>query len=108
MVQRQSGLGIASFLIALGMAMVIFLLLTAAALAEVNTPGGLSTTSGTAILLSLLLIASLLVDLIALALGIAGSVQKGYGKTLAVLGAAISGLTLAAVILLVIVGNTMP
>jgi hypothetical protein len=107
MEQRQSGMGIASFVIAIVMGLAVFLLLAAAGVMEATTPGGMDEKSAAAILLGLMLIGSLMVCLVGLGLGLAALAQSDRIKVFAVLGTVINAFTLVGTILLIIVGTFM-
>ncbi len=83
---RHSGLGIASFILSLGGGIVLFLLVVLAGYAEINTPGGLDEGAPMAVLLGLGIIGAGLLEMVALALGVAGIVQHGRRRVLAILG----------------------
>ena len=104
--RKNSGVGIASFVLSILMGIAIFLLLIIAVAMEASAPGSMNTESMGAMVVSLLLWASLLADLVALGLGIVGLCQKGRKKIFACLGTVFSSVTLAGVIVLILISSS--
>jgi hypothetical protein len=102
----HSGLGIASLAIAVATGLALLVLITIAAVLE-GRPGGMPEDSPTTIIIGALAIGCLLVCLLGLALGIAGLVQQGRDKVLAVLGVVFNGGLIVGVIALAIIGTVM-
>jgi hypothetical protein len=98
--RHHSGLGIASFIISLASACLMFLLFVVAGYIELSTQRGMDV----AISISLALFALLFLSLIGLVLRIAVLFQKGQKKLFGVLGILFSGATIGGTILLVIIG----
>jgi hypothetical protein len=81
---KHSGLGIASFVIAIAMFVLEFVLIAVAGVLEVTTPGGIDEKSAAAILLGLGVLGGLFVDMFAIGLGIAGLCQRDVKKLIGV------------------------
>lgn len=107
MAEKHSGPGIASFVISLVTGILLFVLIVMAAVVSVGTQGRQVEESPVMLILGLAMLALVLVDLVALGLGIGGLCQKDRQKIFAILGTAFSTLTLLAVILLLILGSQM-
>ena len=103
-VTKHSGLGIASFAIAITTGLILFFLVATAGFLEVTTPGGIDENSPAAVLMGLALFGGLLLDMLGLALGVAGICQRDRSKLFAVLGVVISSAVLFGALLLIIVG----
>jgi hypothetical protein len=67
--------------------------------------GGIDEESAGAVVLGLLIIGMMLLDLVALGLGIGGLIQKDRKKVFAILGTIFSGLTIGGVLLLMVLGT---
>jgi len=104
---KHSGLGIASFIMALGMGVLEFVLFIAAGIMETRTPGGIDENSPAAIVLGLALIGGLLLDMLAVGLGIAGLLQPRRKKVFAILGVIIGTMILLGVIGLIGLGMSL-
>lgn len=83
---RHSGLGIASFILSLGGGVLMFLLIVLAGVAELSTPGGMDEGAPATVMIGLGIIGAGLVELVALALGVAGVLQRDRRRVLAILG----------------------
>ncbi len=83
---RHSGMGIAAFIVALLGGVLLFVMIAVAGVAESRTPGGLDEGSSTAVLIGLGIMAAVLMELVALGLGIGGVLQKDRQRIFAVLG----------------------
>jgi hypothetical protein len=101
---RQSGIGIASCITSVVSAGLIFLTVLVLGIMETSTPGGLDEESPEIVGLGLAMFALCGLSLLALCLGIGGLMQKDRGKTFAVIGVAISSLTLGGIFLLILLG----
>lgn len=97
MEQRHSGLGIASFVLALIAGALLLLLVGVAALLAAATPGGIDEDSPAVVVLGLMIFGGLFVAVVALGLGIAGLFQPRRAKVFAVLGTVFSALAIAGV-----------
>src|SRR5690606_41826207 len=84
---KHSGLGIASFIISLVAGLAILIAIVIAGIMEANTPGGSDENSPEAILLGLVQSGMLVLDLVALGLGIGAPFQRDRQKIFATLGA---------------------
>jgi len=107
MEQKHSGLGITSFVISLLVGVLIFAAIIIAGFASAHRPDGMDERAPGTILLGLAIIGFMLLDLLALALGIAGLFQKDTKKVFAVLGILFSLFTLLGTIGLMIIGTVM-
>ncbi|MDY0020891.1 hypothetical protein [Arenimonas caeni] len=101
---RHSGLGISSFIISTAIGVLMFLLFVIAGVLETSTPGGMDENSVEAMLVGLFLIAFLLMDLVALGLGVGGLFQRDRRKVFAVLGVVFSVGTVAITLLFLLIG----
>jgi hypothetical protein len=104
---KHSGLGIASFLIALGACLLELVIISAAGVLEATTPGGIDENSSVAVLLGLALFGGLFLDLFGIGLGIAALFQSHCNKLFAVLGVVLGSVVLLGVVTLVAVGVLM-
>jgi hypothetical protein len=104
---KHSGIGITAFIFSLVMALIAFIIIIIAGVLEASSPGGIDESSAAAAVVGLLIIGCLLVQLVALGLGIAGLIQKNRKKIFAVLGTVFSGMTLVGVGFLMLVGMMM-
>ncbi len=102
--QKHSGIGITSFVISIVAAIAIFVVFVIAGILEASTPGGLDEKSAAAIITGLGIIALILVDIVALGLGIAGLFQRERIKLFAILGAVFSFATVGCTIVLIVLG----
>ena len=102
---KHSGVGIAAFIISLVMGFITFIVVVVAGILETSSPGGMDENSVEAAVVGLLIIGCILVQLVALGLGIAGLVQKNRKKLFAILGTVFSGMTLLGVVLLMVIGT---
>jgi hypothetical protein len=107
MERKNSGLGIASFVISILTGLSIFAIIVVAGLLEMSTPGGMGEDSAEAMVVGLLIIAMIFVSMLALGLGIAGLVQKNRKKIFAVLGTIFSALSCAMTVAVVLIGLAM-
>ncbi len=105
---KHSGLGIASFVVSLLMGASEFLLIMVAGILETATPGGLNEESLAAIFIGLLVIAGLFANLAGVGLGIAGLVQRDRKKVFSTLGVVFNGMIILGLVLLLIIGASMP
>jgi hypothetical protein len=105
--QKHSGLGIASFVISILAGVAIFLLVAAAGVLEATTPGGMDEKAPAAILLGLGIIALVLLDLVALALGIAAFFQADRNKIFAILGTIFSAVMIVGTVALIAYGTSI-
>lgn len=100
---RQSGLGIASFILALGTGLGAFALLVVAGVLESSSPGGIDEASIEAALIGLGILGCLALFVLAFALGLASLFQSGRAKGFGIAGTVMSplfGLLLFAVMLI--------
>jgi len=104
---RHSGIGVASFVISIVMALSGFGLILIAGVIEVTTPGGMNESSAIAIVLGLSIFGCILVDLVALGLGIGGLIQKNRNKIFSILGTIFSALTIIGIIFVMVMGSMM-
>ena len=104
---KSSGLGLASFIISVGAALLIFVLFIAAGAMEAATPGGIDEESVGAVVLGLLILLCIFIEMVALGLGIGALCQSGRTKTFAVIGTVISAVMVLLTILVIILGNSL-
>lgn len=105
--QKHSGLGIASFIVSTIIGVLMFFLIIIAGVMEVSTPGGIDESSSSAMIVGLLMIALMIVDVVAVGLGIAGLTQKDRKKIFSILGIVFGVATIVGTIFLSIIGNMM-
>jgi hypothetical protein len=91
---KHSGVGIASCIISITCAFLLFMFIVMAGVMEVSTPGGINEESIEAVILGMLILGVLAVTFIGLILGIIGLFQYNRKKLFAILGTAISTLAL--------------
>src|SRR5262245_44136443 len=104
---KHSGFGIASFMISIVIGVLIVALIIVAGVLEASTPGGIDENSPPTMMVGLGILALVMADLLAIALGITGLVQAQRRKVFAVLGTIFSGLTILGTVVLIVVGNMM-
>ena len=104
---RHSGIGVASFVISIVMALTGFGLIAIAGVIEVTTPGGMDESSAIAVVIGLSIFGCILVDLVALGLGIGGLIQKNRSKIFSILGTIFSALTIIGIIFVMVMGSIM-
>jgi hypothetical protein len=104
---KHSGFGIASFISSIILGSLLFVMIVIAAVMQTSTPGGINEKSPVAILLGLFIIVLLLLEFVALGLGIVGLCQKDRKKIFAALGAAFSSVASIGTLLLMIIGSMM-
>jgi hypothetical protein len=102
---KHSGLGIASTVLSVLIGIAIFALVVIAGVLHTTTPGGLTETSPAAIIVGLGIIGGIILDIVALGLGIAGLTQQNRQKIFPILGTLFSSLTLLGTIGLIVLGN---
>lgn len=105
---KNSGLGIASFIISLAIGAFDFVVIVLAGFVEATTPGGMDEESVIAILIGLLIIGGLAANLLGIALGVAGLVQRDCKKVFSVLGLALNTAILFGIFGLMILGAMVP
>ena len=101
---KYSGLGIASCIISIVVGLFIFVLFVVAGVMEASTPDGIDESSPIAVALGTCILGALVVDLVALGLGIAGLVQQDRNKLFAILGTVFSAATILGTIALLAFG----
>jgi RsiW-degrading membrane proteinase PrsW (M82 family) len=105
--QKHSGLGIASFVISILAGAAIICLVAAAGMMEATTPGGIDEKAPATILMGLGIVAFVLLDFVALGLGIAAFFQTERNKLFAILGTIFSGVMVAGTIALIAFGTSI-
>jgi hypothetical protein len=83
---KYSGLGIASFVMSLLIGIGLFAMFVVAGVMEATTPGGIPENSGVAVVVGLMIIGLVMLDVVALLLGVAGLCQANRRKLFAALG----------------------
>ena len=101
---KNSGIGIASFVISIAAGIVTFVVFGIAGVIEASTPGGMVENSVEAIMIGLGVIGLSIAGLVALGLGIGGLFQKERKKIFAILGTVLSSAVFVVTVLAVIVG----
>ena len=104
---RHSGLGIASFIMSLVIALTVFILIVVAGILETTTPGGMDEDSPAAMIVGLFVIGGLIGNLAGMALGITGMVQKNRKRIFSILGLILNGVVFFGILLLIIIGLAM-
>jgi hypothetical protein len=102
--RKESGLGIAAFLIGLASAGLELILVIAAGVFEATTPGGLGQESTQAILLGFGMLAGLGLALLGMLLAMVALFDAERGKIFALLGLLCCGMVLAGVLLIAAIG----
>jgi hypothetical protein len=100
----HSPIGIASFLLSLGVGVCFFLTFALAGALEAMTPGGIPEDSPLAILVGLIVIACIAGLFLGIGLGIAGVVQSTRNRIFAFLGLAFNGCLILGICLLALIG----
>ena len=89
--QKQSGLGIASFVMAVLIGITAFALVVMAGVVEASTPGGMDEESPVAIIIGLGIFAVIGMSLLGIGLGIAGLLQPDRARIFSILGLSCNG-----------------
>jgi hypothetical protein len=103
----QSGVGVASFVMAVIGGVALLALVATAGVMESRTPGGMDENSPAAIAVGLGILAGLVLNAVGIVLGIVAVFQRDRKKVFAVLGLTFNALTLLAVVGLMVIGLTM-
>ncbi len=103
--QKHSGLGIASFILAMVVGIGMFILIVIAGVMESRTPGGIDENAPEAVVLGLLLIGGMLLALVGGVLGLVGLFVGDNKRVFAALGLAFNVLILLGVVGLMILGS---
>lgn len=90
MERKQSGFGVASFVLSIIVAFLVFMTVGAAGIVGATSTGGLQPKSVAVMVLALCLMGAFLLDFLALALGFAGLCQSDRKKSFAALGTGFS------------------
>lgn len=101
---KNSGIGIASFVLSILASVGFFIVFMVAGYLEVTTPGGMGEESGAALVVGLFIIGLLILELVALGLGIGGLLQKDCKRTLALLGTIFSGVATICILGVIVLG----
>lgn len=104
MKKKNSGLGIASFILSILAGLSIFAVLVIAGVIETANPGGMSEDSVEAVILGLLILGLLFASVVALGLGIAGLFQNDRNKIFAILGTIFASLSSLCTVSVILVG----
>lgn len=105
--RRHSRLGIASFVIAIVLTVAYAIEFVVAGILEASTPGGMDEESPEAILIGLSIFGAGLVNLVGVALGIAGLCTANHKRLFAILGLAFNVALLLGVCGLIAIGMAM-
>lgn len=101
---KQSGLGIASFALAILVGTAEFILLIVAGVLEEQTPGGIDEDGPATLVLGVLFLGGMAMSLVGCTLAIAGLIQGGRSKIFPVLGLVFNGMIILGVIGIIIIG----
>ena len=104
---KHSGLGVAAFVISRCVGLLQFILIVTAGVIEAASESGMDENSPEALVLGAGIIGLLLVDVLAIGLGIGGVVQSNRKKIFAVLGIVFAAITIVLTVVLMILGNLM-
>lgn len=105
MEQKQSGLGIASFVLSIVSTLLLFVLFIVAGIMEISTPGGIDEDSPQTIALGLTIILCVIGEMVAIGLGIAAVCQSDRKKVLGILGLVFSSTAALMTLLLIALGS---
>ena len=106
--RKNSGLGLASFALAITIGVYDFLLIVFASVVETGTPGAMDENSVIAIVVGLLILAGLASNMLGIALGIGGLFQNDRQKVFPVLGTTLNSATILGIIGLMVLGAMTP
>ena len=104
---KHSGLGVASFTLAMVVLVLTFIIVIVAGVMETSAPAGMDEGSSTVIMLGFAIIGMLIANVVAFGLGIGGIFQQNRKKLYAVLGMTFAMLTFIGTIGLILVGLSM-
>lgn len=102
--RKHSGVGIASFVLAIFSSVALFALFVVAGVMEASTPGGINEESPEAVVVGLCLFAFLFLCFFAFVLGIGSLFQGDRKKLFGILGSLFAMMTLLGTVALVILG----
>jgi hypothetical protein len=102
---KHSGLGIASFVLAIVFGLILFVLIGMAGYQQMKNPKGMDENSPMAMILGLLMIGSLLMNFVGAGLGLAGVLQKNRKKIFAILGLIFNGFAVLGTVALFLLGT---
>lgn len=102
--ERHSQLGVGSLVISIISGVLMFILFAVAGVQEASSPGGIDENSLGAAIIGLLLLALIMGELLAVALGVAALFQSGTSKTPAIIGILFSATVVGITGLLVLLG----
>jgi hypothetical protein len=101
---KQSGLGMASFALAILVGMAEFILLIVAGVMEAETPGGLDEDAPASVVLGILLLGGMVMSFVGIALAIGGFIQRERSKVFPILGLVFNGVIILGLIGIIIIG----
>ena len=104
---KHSGLGVASFTLAIVVLVLTFIIVIIAGVMETSAPAGMDEGSPTVVMLGFAIIGMLIANVVAFGLGIGGVFQQDRKKLYAVLGMTFAMLTFIGTIGLILVGLSM-
>ncbi len=105
--RRQSGMGIASFVIAIGAGVTLFVLLMILGAMDVSTPGGIDEESPEAIIAGLGLLAVVAINILGIGLAVGGLVQTDRLRMFGVLGLVFNLLVILGFVGIMVIGSLM-
>ncbi len=106
-VMKHSGLGIASFALAIAIGALDFFVVVFAGIIEEITPGGMDEESIIAILVGLFVLGGLAANMAGVGLGIAGLIQRGRKQVFTILGLAFNAAIICGIVGLMVLGAMM-
>ena len=107
-VMKNSGVGIASFILSIAVGVFDFTVIVFAGVVEAGTPGGMDEESVVAVLIGLCIFAGMFANLAGIGLGVAGLFQRGRKKVFPALGLSFNAAAILGIVFLMILGSMMP
>ncbi|MBI1322603.1 hypothetical protein GC170_05390 [bacterium] len=104
---KQSGLGIASFVLSILCGFAIFSIIVVAGYLDMSRPEGLDDNSPEALFIGFSMILAMGITVVAFGLGLAALFQRNRRMSLAILGMFFSCMIIVGTILLIILGNSV-
>lgn len=102
---KQSGLGIASLILGVLFAIMLFATICIAGYMEASTPGGMTDDSPVLVLVGLFILAGMFGNFVGVILAAVGLAQKKRAKSVSVIGLSLNVLCLLGVVALMVVGT---
>tara|TARA_R110002073_G_scaffold41466_9_gene117095 strand:- start:10601 stop:11020 length:420 start_codon:yes stop_codon:yes gene_type:complete len=105
--KRQSGFGIASFIMSIMVGIGAFTVILVAGFAEASSPEGINEESPIAIIVGLCIFGVIGLNLLGIGLGVAGLCQPNRSRIFAILGLVFNGLVIMGIIGIMAIGVAM-